>query len=373
MNRDYYNVLGVERSASADEIKKAYRKLAMKFHPDKNPGDKSAEDKFKEASEAYSVLSDQDKRARYDRFGHAGVSGPGGSGGGGFHQGFDNVEDIFSSFGDIFGDFFGGGMGGQARRSQNSQRAQRGADLRYMLEVSLPDVISGAEKDLEFDTEISCTTCSGSGSEPGKPVETCSTCGGNGQVVSNQGFFSVATTCPACRGKGKIIRHPCKPCKGKGRTVEAKRIRVTVPKGVSTGTRLRIAGEGEGGFRGGPAGDLYVEIRVRDDQRFERVNEDLYAPLEISYLQALLGAEVEVDTFDGKKKTTIPSGSSSGQILKMRGLGLPHIRGSSRGDLCFKIDVKIPKKLSKEEDRLLREIAQHKGESVSEKKGFFSS
>lgn len=370
MNRDYYTVLGVERSASPDEIKKAYRKLAMKFHPDKNPGDKSAEDKFKEASEAYSVLSDQDKRSRYDRFGHAGVQGPGG--GGGYHQGFDNVEDIFSSFGDIFGDFFGGGMGGARRGgAANSSRPQRGADLRYMLEVTLKDVIEGAEKDLEFDTEVSCGPCSGSGSEPGKTVDTCTTCGGNGQVVQNQGFFSVATTCPACRGKGKIIRHPCKTCKGKGRTVETKRIRVTVPKGVSTGTRLRIAGEGEGGFRNGPAGDLFVEMRVREDKRFERVNDDLYSNLEITYLQALLGAEVDVDTFDGKKKTTIPAGSNTGQILKLRGLGVPNIRGSARGDLCLKLDVRIPKKLTKDEEKLLREIATHKGETVSEKKGFF--
>jgi molecular chaperone DnaJ len=365
MSRDYYDILGVARTATADEIKKAYRKLAMKDHPDKNPGDKAAEDRFKEASEAYSVVGDADKRAKYDRFGKAAFN-QGGYGGGGFHPGFDNVEDIFSSFSDIFGDLFGGG--GQ-RRSGNRQR--RGADLRYMLEITLKDVINGAEKDLEFESEKSCSPCSGTGSEPGKPVETCPTCGGAGQVVSSQGFFSVATSCPACRGAGKLIRNPCKTCKGKGRVLDTKKIRVTVPKGVATGTRLRIVGEGEGGFLGGGPGDLYVELRVREDQNYERQGDDLYMRHEISYVQALLGAEVDVETFDGKKKTNIPAGSAPGQILKMKGLGVPHIRGGGRGDLCLALTVKIPKKITKEEEKLLREIAQVRGEAVSDKKGFF--
>lgn len=369
MSQDYYQTLGVDRNSSADEIKKAYRKLAMKYHPDKNPGDKAAEDKFKEASEAYSVLSDADKKSRYDRFGHAGVQG--GAGGGGYHQGFDNVEDIFSSFSDIFGDFFGGNMGG-ARRGGGS-RQRRGADLRYMLEVNLAEVISGAEKELEFDSEKSCGVCSGNGSEPGKQSEICPTCGGTGQVVSSQGFFSVATSCPACRGNGKLIRHPCKSCKGKGRTMEDRKIRVTIPKGVATGTRLRISGEGEGGYMGGPSGDLYVEIRVRDDARYERQGDDLYGSLEISYVQALLGAEVEVDTMDGRKKITVPPGTSQGQILKMKGLGIPHIRGGNRGDLCWGIKILIPKKLSKDEEKLLREIAKTRDEAVLDKKGFFGS
>lgn len=369
MAQDYYQVLGVDKNASQDEIKKAYRKLAMKFHPDKNPGDKAAEDKFKEASEAYSVLSDADKKSKYDRFGHAGFQG--GAGGGGFHPGFDNIDDIFSSFSDIFGDFFGGGMGGQRRGASN--RPRRGADLRYMLEVNLQEVISGAEKELEFDSEKACDTCTGSGSEPGKQPEICSTCGGTGQVVSSQGFFSVATSCPACRGNGKLIRYPCKSCKGKGRTLEDRKIRVTIPKGVATGTRLRISGEGEGGFLGGPSGDLYVEIRVRDDARFERQGDDLYGMLEISYVQALLGAEVEVETMDGKKKITVPAGTSQGQILKMKSLGVPHIRGGQRGDLCWGIKIQVPKKLNKDEEKLLREIAQIRGEGVLEKKGFFGS
>ncbi|MCB9072715.1 MAG: molecular chaperone DnaJ [Bdellovibrionaceae bacterium] len=366
MARDYYEILGVEKTASQDEIKKAYRKLAMKFHPDKNPGDKAAEDKFKEASEAYSVLSDTDKRAKYDRFGHASYQNMGGAGA---HPGFDNIEDIFSSFSDIFGDFFGGGMGG-GRRAGN--RPRRGADLRYMLEVSLKDVLDGVEKDLEFETEKNCKTCSGSGSEPGKQPERCATCGGAGQVVSSQGFFSVATNCPACRGTGQLIRYPCKTCKGKGRTLEEKKIRVTIPKGVSTGTRLRVAGEGEDGYLGGGRGDLYVEIRVRDDARFERQGDDLHGKVEISYVQALLGSEVEVDTIDGKKKMVVPNGTAPNHILKMRGLGLPNMRTGQRGDLCLHVQLNIPKKLTKEEEKLLREIATTRGEVVLDKKGFFS-
>jgi len=364
MSRDYYQVLGVDKSAAQDEIKKYYRKLAMKYHPDKNPGDKAAEDKFKEASEAYSVIGDAEKRAKYDRFGASAFQG----GGPGFHPGFDNVDEIFSSFSDIFGDFFGGGG---ARRQTN--RPRRGADLRYMLEVNLSEVISGAEKELEFESEKACGTCTGTGSEPGKPIETCSTCGGAGQVVSSQGFFSLATPCPACRGKGKTIRHPCKNCKGQGRVMEDRKIRVTIPKGVATGTRLRIAGEGEGGFLGGGTGDLYVEIRVREDNRFERHGDDLHGELEISYVQALLGSEVDVDTMDGKKKITVPAGSAPGNILKMKALGIPHIRGTGRGDLCWHIKVAIPKKLTKEEDKLLREIAQARGENVlAPAKGFFA-
>lgn len=366
MARDYYDILGVAKSASQDEIKKSYRKLAMKFHPDKNPGDKAAEDKFKEASEAYSVLSDADKRAKYDRFGHANFQGMGG--GGGQHQGFDNVEDIFSSFSDIFGDFFGGQAGG--RRQTN--RPRRGADLRYMLEVNFKEVLEGVEKDLEFESEIACKPCSGSGSEPGKQPERCPTCGGAGQVVSSQGFFSVATTCPACRGTGQLIRYPCKSCKGKGRQVEAKKIRVTIPKGVSTGTRLRVSGEGEDGYLGGPKGDLYVELRVRDDQRFERQGDDLHGKVSISYVQAILGSEVEVETIDGKKKMAVPAGTAPNHILKMKGLGLPSIRTGQRGDLCLHVELSIPKKVNKDEERLLREIAVARGEAVMDKKGFFS-
>lgn len=370
MNRDYYEVLGVDRSASSSDIKKAYRKLAMKYHPDKNPGDKAAEDKFKEAAEAYAVLSDSEKKAKYDQFGHAAFQ----QGGPGFNaQGFDNVEDIFSSFGDIFSDFFGmGGMGGGGRSRRSRTGPRRGADLRYRLEIELDEVITGIDKNLEFDTEESCNRCSGTGSEPGSEVSTCPTCAGQGQVVNNQGFFSVATTCPTCHGAGQMIKNPCKECRGRGRKSVTKKITVTIPKGVDNGTRLRVAGEGEGGLRNGPPGDLYVEIRVRNHPKYDRQGRDLLGNIKISYTQMLLGTEVEVQTFDGKKMLTIPEGSQPGSILRMRGLGVPDIRSGSRGDLCLRLEVEFPRKLKKQEEKLLREVAEVRGEKVNEKKGIFS-
>jgi len=371
MAQDYYNVLGVEKGASASEIKKAYRKLAMKYHPDKNPGDKAAEDRFKEAAEAYDVLGDQEKKAKYDQFGHSAYTQGGGGFGGG---GFNNVEDIFSNFGDIFGDFFGmGGMGGAGgrRRGARRQGPTRGADLRYMLEVTLPEVLSGTDKNLEFDTEENCNTCNGSGSEKGTQPENCSTCGGNGQVVNSQGFFSVAQTCPACRGAGKIIRNPCSDCRGKGRMSVQRKIEVSIPTGVDNGTRLRVSSEGEGGFRGGPAGDLYVEIRVQKHKDFQREGSHLFGKMSASYIQALLGSEVEVETLDGKKSVSIPTGSQPGQTVQLSGLGLPDIRSGLRGDLRLSLNIEIPKKLKKQEEKLLREIADLRGESVAGKKGFF--
>lgn len=366
MSRDYYKVLGVERSATPEEIKKAYRKLAMKYHPDKNPGDKAAEDNFKEAAEAYGILGDSEKKAKYDQFGHSAFQN-----GGGFNsQGFDNVEDIFSSFGDIFSDFFG--MGGMGSRGRRRSGPTRGADLRYMLEVEMDEVISGSDKNLEFDTEESCNRCTGSGSEPGTEPVNCQTCGGSGQIVNNQGFFSMATTCPTCRGVGKIIKNPCRECRGRGRKTVTKKITVTIPKGVDNGTRLRVAGEGEGGLRGGPSGDLYVEIRVRNHSRFDRQGKDLLGQVKISYTQMLLGTEIDVDTFDGKKRVAIPEGSQPGRILRMPGLGVPDIRGGTRGDICLRLEVEFPKKLKKNEEKLLREIAEIRGETVTEKKGLFS-
>ena len=366
MSQDYYSVLGVDRSASAADIKKAYRKIAMKFHPDKNPGNQEAEDKFKEAAEAYDVLGDPDKKARYDQFGHSAFQQ-----GGGFQQGgFENVEDIFSNFSDIFSDFFGmGGVQGRGGRRRNA--ARRGADLRYMLEVDFKEVITGIDKDLQFETEENCQACGGSGSEPGHEPENCPTCGGAGQVVNAQGFFSVATTCPTCGGAGKIIRHPCKQCRGKGRSSVERNITVSIPKGVDTGTRLRVSGEGEGGFRGGSPGDLYVEIRVRDHDLYERRGKDLYGQLKISYIQALLGAEIDVESFDGTKRVTIPEASSPGRVVRLSGLGIPDIRGGARGDLCLQLDVEFPKKLKKEEEKLLRQVAEVRGDKISEKKGFF--
>ncbi len=369
MSRDYYEILGVDRSSTPDQIKKAYRKLAMQFHPDKNPGDKAAEDKFKEAAEAYGVLGDKDKKAKYDQFGHAAFQG---SAGGNGHPGFHNVDDIFSSFGDIFSDFFGmGGMGG-GRNSRSRTSPRRGADLRYLLEVELNEVIVGLDKNLEFDTEESCHRCAGQGSEPGSQPVSCHTCGGSGQVVNSQGFFSVATTCPSCRGAGQVIKNPCKECRGQGRKSVSKKITVTIPKGVDNGTRLRVAGEGEGGLRNGPPGDLYVEIRVRPHAQYDRQGRDLLGKLKISYTQMLLGTEVEVDTFDGKKLLNIPEGSQPGRILRMQGLGVPDLRGGSRGDLCLRLEVEFPKKLKKQEEKLLRQLAEVRGEKVTEKKGLFN-
>ncbi len=296
MERDFYEILGVGRDATPDTIKKAYRKLAMKYHPDKNPGNKEAEDKFKEAARAYEVLSDSEKRARYDRFGHGGVNGMGGPGGSGFHD----VGDIFEAFGDIFGDFFGGGARGRTRGG--GTRARRGHDLRYFMEVSLEEVLTRAKKEIEFQAEAPCDRCEGHGSEPGSRPETCGTCHGSGQVVRSQGFFSMATTCPSCQGQGVVIKNPCKKCQGRGVTQVKRKLLVNVPAGVTTGVQLRLGGEGEPGLRGGPAGDLYVEIKVKEDRRFERQQEHLVTQLEISYLQALLGATVEVQTLKGPQK-----------------------------------------------------------------------
>lgn len=364
---DYYEVLGVARNADAETIKKAYRKLAMQFHPDKNPGNPEAEQKFKEAATAYEVLGNAEKRARYDRFGHAAFNQGGGSG-------FHDVDDIFASFSDIFGDFFAGGAGGGARgRSRRNPNApQRGADLRYITEVSLKEVVSGLERDIEFQTDESCAECAGSGAAKGTEAENCTTCGGAGQVVSSQGFFTVASTCPKCQGLGKVVRKPCTKCQGRGRSKVSRKIRVTIPPGVDTGTQLRVSAEGEGGYRGGPAGDLYVEIRVVEDQRFERHGLDLISRLEVSYLQALLGAEIEVETVDGKASLVVPAGTNHGERLRLEGMGIPSLRGSSRGSIYYEVAVDLPKRLGKEEERLLREIAKERGENVlAGKKGLF--
>lgn len=365
--RDYYEVLGVSRDADADTIKKAYRKLAMQFHPDKNPGDKEAEEKFKEAAGAYEVLSDPQKRSQYDRFGHNAFGGGRGAG-----AGFQDVDDIFSHFGDIFGDFFGGGMaGGRQRRGRNEPR--RGADLRYVTEITLKDVISGLEKEIEFDTEKNCDDCRGSGAEKGSQSTSCDTCGGSGQIVRQQGFFAMASTCPSCQGQGTVIKSPCKACRGKGRKAEHRKIRLNIPPGVDNGTRLRVATEGEGGYLGGPPGDLYVEIRVRPHNLFERHEDDLVGELNLSYLQMLLGAQVEVPTVTGVASLDVPRCTQPSDRLKLSGEGLPSLRGNRRGDIYFHVNVKLPEKLGKDEEKFLREIAKVQGLKVSaEGGGFFS-
>ncbi|UOF02606.1 molecular chaperone DnaJ [Bdellovibrio reynosensis] len=364
--RDYYEILGVPKDAEQDVIKKAYRKLAMQFHPDKNPGNKEAEEQFKEAAGAYEVLSDPQKRAQYDRFGHAAFSG--GRGGG---QGFQDVEDIFSHFGDIFGDFFGGGQQQQRRRNRNEPR--RGSDLRYVTEVTLKDVITGLEKEIEFETDKNCDDCKGSGAEKGSQVVTCTMCGGSGQVVRSQGFFAMASTCPTCHGQGTQIKNPCKSCKGKGRVAEHRKIRLNIPAGVDTGTRLRVATEGEGGYMGGPPGDLFVEIRVKPHPHFERRGDDLFGELSVPYIQMLLGAEIDVPTVTDEVEMDIPKGTQPGDTVKLANEGLPSLRGNRRGDIYFRVNVQFPEKLHKDEEKLLRDIAKARGLKVSPEggSGFF--
>ena len=358
---DYYEVLGVEKTADGDTIKKSYRKLAMQYHPDKNPGNKEAEDKFKVCAEAYEVLSDATKRAKYDRFGHQ-AFGQGGAG-------FQDVDDVFANFSDIFGDLFGGG---QRQRQRRNNGPARGADLRYICEIDLKEVIAGLERDIEFDTEETCSECEGSGAEKGSTSETCPSCRGAGQVISQQSFFSVQTTCPTCHGSGKIVKNPCKKCHGKGRTRVHRKIQVKIPAGVDTGTQLRVSNEGEGGHRGGPPGDLFVEIRVKDHDIFERHGLDLLAPLQVTYLQALLGAEIEVETLDGDETVMVPAGTNANERIRLKDKGVPSLRGGGRGSIYFDIQVDVPKKLTKDEEKLLREIAEAKGEKVlPPKKGFF--
>ncbi len=368
--QDYYQTLGVDRNSDADSIKKAYRKLAMQYHPDRNPGDKAAEDKFKEAAEAYDVLSNSDKKAKYDQFGHQAFSQGGGGFGGG---GFQDMGDIFSQFGDIFGDIFGQGGGGgrqQQGRSKNAQR--RGSDLRYMFQIDLKDVLEQSEKQIDFETDEQCSECAGQGAAKGSNAVTCKTCRGAGQVVRQQGFFSMATTCSTCSGQGEVIDNPCKPCRGQGRIKAKKKIKVTVPAGVDSGTRLRVSGEGEGGYRGGPAGDLFVEIRVNDHDVFEREGDHLFAQLDVNYVQFLLGGEEKVEALDGDVFVEIPRGSKPGERIKIANRGVPSLRGSRRGDLYYTLNVEFPDKLLESEEKLLRDIAENQSIKVkAPKKGFF--
>ena len=347
--RDYYEILGVSRTASDQEIKSAYRRLAVRYHPDKNPNDASAEEKFKEAAEAYSVLADAEQRRRYDRFGHAGVSSSAGASWGA--PGFGGFEDIL---GDLFGfgDVFGGGRAGSRRSA-----AQRGADLRYDLEITLEDAANGMTAQLRIPRLETCNTCKGSGAAAGTEPETCQTCGGTGQLRYQQGFFSVARTCHACRGAGKIVKNPCSDCRGSGRVEREKQLEVKIPAGVETGSRLRVQGEGEAGSNSGPSGDLYVVIVVAEHEHFQRQGSNLYAAVPITFAQAALGSEISVRTLDDEEKIKVPTGTQTGTVFRLKGKGMPALGGRGRGDLFISVTVVTPTSLTREQRKLLEQLA----------------
>lgn len=352
---DYYKTLGVEKNASDAEIKKAYRRAAQKHHPDRNPDDTSAEVKFKEAKEAYEVLSDQQKRAAYDQFGHAGVDRS--VGGGGFHgaAGGGSFSDIF---GDVFGDIFGGGRGGPGGggHAGAGSRARRGSDLRYNLSLTLEEAVQGTTVKIRVPTMVTCKTCSGSGAKKGSEPVTCQTCGGQGQVRMQQGFFSLQQTCPHCQGTGKMIKDPCGTCHGSGRTQEQKTLSVKVPAGVDNGDRIRLANEGEAGEAGGTAGDLYVQINLKEHQLFIREDNNLYCEMPVSFATATLGGELDVPTLDGRVKLKIPTETQSGRMFRMRGKGVKSVRGGTVGDLLCRVIVETPVNLTNEQTELLRQF-----------------
>ncbi|MBI5815207.1 MAG: molecular chaperone DnaJ [Nitrospinae bacterium] len=358
--QDYYELLEVARNASPEDIKKAYRKKAYQYHPDQNPDNPEAEEKFKAASEAYEVLRDPEKRGLYDRFGHDGLKKSGFSGFGGF-------EDIFTSFGDIFEDFFGFG-GGRGR----PDGARRGSDLRYDMQIEFMDAVRGVEKEVEVEKYITCSVCHGSRSEKGKKASTCATCRGTGKVVRSQGFFSISTACPTCHGEGVKITHPCKNCHGMGMTLEKKKLSVKIPAGVDTGSQLRLQGEGEPGRNGGPAGSLYVVIYVKESDKFQRHGDDVLVTVPVTFSQAALGADIKISTLDGEESFTAPAGTQSDTLHKLEGRGVPHLRHYGKGDLIIRLVVVTPAKISKRQEELLRELAELDGGEVRpHQKGFF--
>jgi molecular chaperone DnaJ len=348
--RDYYEILGVERSASDVEVKSAYRKLALKYHPDRNPGDKAAEERFKECAEAYAILADAEKRSAYDRFGHAGVSA---AGAGGFDPTiFADFGDILGGLGDIFG--FGDLFGGGRRRGG----PQRGADLRYDLEITFEEAARGTETAIQIPRHETCETCHGSGAAAGSAPTPCPQCRGQGQIRFQQGFFTVARTCPQCRGAGRVIAKPCQTCRGAGQVIRERKITVKIPPGIATGQQLRLQGEGEGGTAGGPAGHLYVVVHVQEHEFFRRDGINLYCEIPVNFTTVTLGGDIQVPTLDGVDSVKIPEGTQTGTTLRLRGKGMPDVNGRGRGDLFATVQVQTPKKLSKEQRHLLEQLSK---------------
>jgi molecular chaperone DnaJ len=374
--RDFYEVLGVGKSADDKDLKAAYRKLAKQYHPDANPSDKSAEGKFKEINEAYDVLKDPQKKAAYDRFGHqafeGGMGGGRGPGGAGFGPEFtSSMSDIFE---DLFGDFMGGQAGARGRgRGRGQAGAARGADLRYNMEISLTEAFTGKTAQIRVPSSVTCEVCNGSGAKAGSAPKTCSTCNGQGAVRSQSGFFTVERTCPTCQGRGQVISDPCGNCGGQGRVTRERTLSVNVPAGVEDGTRIRLANEGEAGLRGGPSGDLYIFLSVRQHEFFQRDGSDLFCKVPVSMATASLGGEIEVPTIDGKKaRVSIPDGSQTGKQFRLRGKGMPVLRSSQTGDMYIQISVETPVNLSKRQRELLREFDRESRNNSPESEGFFA-
>ena len=348
--RDYYEILGIARDAGEEEIKKAYRKLALKFHPDRNPGDKAAEESFKEVGEAYEVLNDPQKRAAYDQYGHAAFDPRSRAGrGGGFHDPFELFREVFGG-GSIFDELFGGGR-------TDPTAPQRGADLRYDLEITFEEAAHGTEKEIVFNKLDSCATCSGSGQEAGSKVKPCQNCGGRGQVVTSRGFFSIAQTCARCGGSGRVIEKPCRDCRGTGRREGRASVKIRIPAGIDTGNRLRVAGAGEGGVRGGPAGDLAVVLHVKSHEIFERQGDDLFCEVPINFVQAALGAEIQVPTLVGKAQIKVPAGTQPGTVFSLKGKGVKNLQGYGFGDLHVRVLVEVPARLNAAQKAKLQEFA----------------